>query len=86
MRGAYAGNVLRKLPQLVVLDDEQRLVDMVWWENLAGQQTVQLVESDRGKSIRRAWVKENRHERSAAKECVGTGPSSSPLANARRSW
>ena len=29
MRGAYAGDVLRKLPQLVVLDDEQRHVGMV---------------------------------------------------------
>src|SRR5437660_948292 len=37
MRGAYPGEVLRKLPQLVVLADEPRLVGMVSRENPAGQ-------------------------------------------------
>ena len=46
MRGAYAGDVLTKLPHVVVLDDEQRLVGMVSRENLAGQQIVQLGELD----------------------------------------
>ena len=36
MRSAYARDVLRKLPQLVDLADEQRLVGTVSWENLAG--------------------------------------------------
>jgi hypothetical protein len=40
MQSAFAGDVLRKLPQPVVLDHEQRLVGMVSRENLVRQARV----------------------------------------------